>query len=1272
MIVYEKTDFSSAKQSSIRFNLKGYQKVILVPCTFDKNIIASFEFEIFTSLPCSLRKLTAPDCTSIIGEWTQETAGGCFNHPSWINNKQYTITTSENLKIQLKQDSSTNYSIGFYVVKSSNGKKILYATWSNFTLKSKFLSSESVNLDLLVDGNKEETYLIIPCTFNPQELGKFTLSVFNKSNKRMELKEAENPYTEEIIANKWSYDSAGGCFNFSTWRNNPQFELSTPNDAEVVIILEQEDKIPYSSIGAYVIETSEPDCIQWKDPSKSSIISKAKFKNNISTCCTFTSKKEKYYTIIPCTFEPDHYRTFRLHVFVSLKEFDLNLLDNTTLTNGRLCEGEWTENSAGGSMNNETWPTNPHYLLYTDGEEPTEVTIVLSQKQQDKSLSNKPKIQSLQIFEAPTSPSLLNNNKKKENPKKISSKKSSLYPIGFSVTRADRFGLPHVEEIDDIVGRVTYEKNNDVFLNIKLPVSERPFVITPSTFQPNQYCKFVLQVFAEEESDVMLMPWTSSIEFDSDSDEYYDDDEDEEIYTDSSIYDSSIGSNSPSVNSSRESIRSKYQSDENILPFSVSTPERAGSKIHSLDSKNNQIDTYSQLLELVESEIEEKQKSSNDLSAFIQFGSDDDDDEIELDLYEMADQLSRLKDRIECLEDENNNYEENEQKLNENIENLTNEKDQLENQIENQNQTINQLKNQLKSLEDKNKLSEESSKKEIQRNHEMANNEKQKIIQQLEIKNQSIHQLEEKLEKSNNKKNQLNQQISKLQEEIENLQNQKENFQQSKLENDENLNQLKQENEKLLKQIDSLKEKHKNKNLILQEKDKEILLKNQEINKIKEENQDLKSENQTFKTQINNKEAELKNRMNEVENTKLNEAQFIEQIQLKNNLLIDFQNKIQALESIEKELRERIENKDKNFQEIQNENEKLKIEKKEFEDQLNSQIQKNNDLSNQLEQRNEKIHSLQAQIAKKKVEFVALKEEISSTKKKSQDHCDIIDSYEEKIDSLQQTITSTNENFENWKKSAENQEINYRDTISNLENEISSLKENLSKDNLSLDESKQQMDDLIKKHDQESEKQKQQIDDLNNQISSLNDKLEKAHENEKDLQEKIKTISVQPPPVSSLPVGSGTIRKKGTIRIKEGTIRLKKGDLPFNLDNTETNNEEREAPTSSPAPPPAPPSASKPPPPSAPSLGKLKRNSKSSNKKHIGTTSKKKSVLTAIRGGVNLRKTKPENAADKMKKSWIPFNVDKITQRRQAMEENEEESSDGFWSGEEEEEWETV
>jgi hypothetical protein len=52
------------------------------------------------------------------GTWKGRTAGGCFNFPTWRNNPQYILKTSEKGKVTIELTQNEDNHIGFYVMKA--------------------------------------------------------------------------------------------------------------------------------------------------------------------------------------------------------------------------------------------------------------------------------------------------------------------------------------------------------------------------------------------------------------------------------------------------------------------------------------------------------------------------------------------------------------------------------------------------------------------------------------------------------------------------------------------------------------------------------------------------------------------------------------------------------------------------------------------------------------------------------------------------------------------------------------------------------------------------------------------------------------------------------------------------------------------------------------------------------------------------------------------------------------------------------------------------
>jgi hypothetical protein len=99
-------------------------------------------------------------------------------------------------------------------------------------------------------------YAIIPCTFEPGNIAKFTLHVFSTNAFSVdELGEA----AEIFVKGEWknASNTAGGCLNDPTlWRRNIQYKLTVTKDINAVLRLRQtpDSAGAYKSIGFYVFK----------------------------------------------------------------------------------------------------------------------------------------------------------------------------------------------------------------------------------------------------------------------------------------------------------------------------------------------------------------------------------------------------------------------------------------------------------------------------------------------------------------------------------------------------------------------------------------------------------------------------------------------------------------------------------------------------------------------------------------------------------------------------------------------------------------------------------------------------------------------------------------------------------------------------------------------------------------------------------------------------------------------------------------------------------
>ncbi len=121
-------------------------------------------------------------------------------------------------------------------------------------------------------------FVVIPCTFDPNWESKFSLTILTdqaiKIKKLQEVKDLtlEVPTTVffafigappvdltlgfTLSQGDWRGDSAGGCINHWTWRNNPQFMLTVKKDLTATVTLKQGDSDAMPSAGFYVTKSS--------------------------------------------------------------------------------------------------------------------------------------------------------------------------------------------------------------------------------------------------------------------------------------------------------------------------------------------------------------------------------------------------------------------------------------------------------------------------------------------------------------------------------------------------------------------------------------------------------------------------------------------------------------------------------------------------------------------------------------------------------------------------------------------------------------------------------------------------------------------------------------------------------------------------------------------------------------------------------------------------------------------------------------------------------
>ena len=173
----------------------------------------------------------------------------------------------------------------------------------------------------------------------------------------------------------WEGSTAGGCMNYPTWMDNPQYTLHCPQAGKISLSMTQ--IIPNGegilTMGAYIFEGSNLHGYRISDPS-STFAAKISFINLETVGATITVTEPRTYLIVPCTFEKGHEREFTLKV--NTDESGATLTSAFPWSLGTIpCR--WTQQFSGGSMNVRSWQHNPTFNLTVSGTDPCTFTIVL-------------------------------------------------------------------------------------------------------------------------------------------------------------------------------------------------------------------------------------------------------------------------------------------------------------------------------------------------------------------------------------------------------------------------------------------------------------------------------------------------------------------------------------------------------------------------------------------------------------------------------------------------------------------------------------------------------------------------------------------------------------------------------------------------------------------------------------------------------------------------------------------------------------------------------
>lgn len=438
---------------------------VVIPCTFDKGKKAPYELKVFSNDKFKVEELSSAETAVVQGEWKGKTAGGCLNDiVTFKNNQQFLLTIKKDLELVFKLqqqplDPSAGLSaIGYYIFKS-NGKRKFKVRKDDTIDKGGFTKTKELVVEHTLKA-ADSPFIVVPCTLNPNEESSFKLSIASKKadvdfSNDLSFGPAPEVYKELNASSAWDEHHSGGCLNYTTWMNNPQFLFTTDKKTEVVVYLstglKDEELKAFSGIGFYVVRT-DPASGYRLELNPKDILKKASFRKAQQVMIRFQADPGSY-NIIASTFRPGYYTSFDVTVFSdNIDGSTLTALDNADVT----FDGQWDSKTAGGNTSNyEKWITNPRY--YITVKKPVKLGLTLVQTQ-DKDDS------------------------------------AAYQAIGFTVTPTDGEGNPRTSKSTDLIAVAGFEAERDISAVFELEPSLDPYVVIPSTFDADIHLPYRLSL----------------------------------------------------------------------------------------------------------------------------------------------------------------------------------------------------------------------------------------------------------------------------------------------------------------------------------------------------------------------------------------------------------------------------------------------------------------------------------------------------------------------------------------------------------------------------------------------------------------------------------------------------------------------------------------------------------------------------------------------------------------------------------------------------------
>eukprot|EP01094_Clydonella_sp_ATCC50884_P023277 TRINITY_DN5531_c0_g1_i1.p1 TRINITY_DN5531_c0_g1~~TRINITY_DN5531_c0_g1_i1.p1 ORF type:complete len:829 (-),score=238.19 TRINITY_DN5531_c0_g1_i1:264-2750(-) len=313
--------------------------------------------------------MAPPKTVRLRGQWKGKSAGGCLNHPGACRfNPQLFITVDQPTPVSISLSQEDDFNIGIYILKaeSTNRRQILLDK-NKIVSKAAFMARAEVVVETTL---QEGSYVVIPCTFNAGEEGKFTICFTVENNPKISPLPPTGEWKCVTAKGIWKGKTAGGCRSHSTCPNNPQFLIRTRKATKAIIAVERSDDDLGDAFGVYVVKT-KASTHKLRKLKSDNVIGKSSFVKSKEATLELSLEPKSKYAVIPATYKPGTEGSCSMTIF-STHDLKLRTLkDPSEIT----IEGEWSGSGAGGCLDHATWRLNGQYLLLLDQRALLQITL---------------------------------------------------------------------------------------------------------------------------------------------------------------------------------------------------------------------------------------------------------------------------------------------------------------------------------------------------------------------------------------------------------------------------------------------------------------------------------------------------------------------------------------------------------------------------------------------------------------------------------------------------------------------------------------------------------------------------------------------------------------------------------------------------------------------------------------------------------------------------------------------------------------------------------